>query len=122
MMDAMGGRFVIQEHTTEAGSHYDVMLEAGQALATWRLETLPGDLAAGEAAAAEALPDHRRAYLSYEGEISGGRGRVRIADRGEYRLHARDEDRWAFDLAGELATGRFELTRLAGPHWELRAV
>ena len=96
----MQRRFVIQNHKTRSGAHYDLMLEAGAALATWRIDRLPTDLRAGEALPARALPDHRLAYLSCEGEISGGRGRVRIAAGGTYRL----------------------LARLAGDRWQLRAV
>ena len=70
----MRRRFVIQKHTTGGASHYDLMLEAGGALATWRLRRLPTVMKPGGSMPAQALPDHRLAYLSYEGEISGGRG------------------------------------------------
>lgn len=49
------------------------------------------------------LSDHRIAYLDYEGEISGGRGRVERLLRGTYRLTQRDADRMVFDLNWELA-------------------
>ena len=97
----MRRRFVIQNHTTADGGHFDLMLEAGGALATWRLSRLPG----GEAQAAERLGDHRLAYLEYEGEISGGRGRVEIADRGSYRLLDEGDDLWRFELAGRRVRG-----------------
>jgi len=57
------------------------MLEAGSVLRTWALLEPPAG--AGEQAA-EALPDHRPEYLSYEGEVSGGRGSVTRWDEGMF--------------------------------------
>ena len=70
--------YVILKHTTQAGVHFDLLLDlTGKgALQTWQSETdprLPG-------ATFSRLPDHRRIYWTYEGEITGGRGQVeRIA-------------------------------------------
>jgi len=114
-------RFVIQLHTIAGGRHYDLMLEAGAALATWRLERLPEALGDGESLPAEALPDHRPAYLTYEGPISSGRGTVQIADAGAFRSIDRDENRWSFELQGRLVRGRFSLRRLEGDRWLLSA-
>src|SRR4051794_23553598 len=62
-------RFVLLRHETPAGSerptHFDLMLEHNGVLRTWALSGLP---AAGEPLLAEQLPDHRLAYLDYEGE------------------------------------------------------
>jgi len=78
-------RFVVLWHETPAGyprgSHFDLMLEQGEALRTWALENFP---APGESVIAERLPDHRLAYLQYEGEVQGERGTVRRVDAGEY--------------------------------------
>ena len=52
-MIPMAPRFVIQKHTAPTGDHYDLMLEAGDALATWRIDCPPGDLAEGESTAEE---------------------------------------------------------------------
>ena len=74
-MTARPRRWVVLSHTGHGPDHHDVMIERapGGELATWRARRwppTPGD-------ALEPLPDHRRAYLDYEGPISGGRGRVR---------------------------------------------
>ena len=76
-------RFVILEHD-HPDLHWDLMLEAGPFLKTWRLLKQPG-LNEGRM---EALPigDHRLAYLDYQGPVSGGRGVVRRWDRGEYEF------------------------------------
>jgi hypothetical protein len=80
-------RFVILLHETPAGSvratHFDLMLEHDGVLWAWALHALP---AIGESAAAERLPDHRLAYLDFEGPIAGGRGTVRRVAAGEYDL------------------------------------
>ncbi len=72
-------RYVILTHD-HPKLHWDFMLEWGGALRTWRLmqELSLGDIPA------EPLPDHRIAYLDYEGPISGNRGTVTRWDSGDY--------------------------------------
>jgi len=81
------GRYVVLWHETPADyprpPHFDLMLQAGDALATWAVERWPGP---GETVAAERLADHRRAYLTYEGPVSGDRGTVRRVASGAYTL------------------------------------
>ena len=60
-------RYVILEHETTGGSHFDFMLETGGTLKTWSISQPPLN---GVEMDAEALPDHRLAYLDYEGPIS----------------------------------------------------
>ncbi len=73
-------RFVVLEHRWD-GVHWDLMFEDGDVLRTWAIDV---PIAAGVELPARALGDHRRIYLDYEGEISGGRGSVRRFDRGFY--------------------------------------
>lgn len=73
-------RFVILEHD-HPHLHWDLMLEVGGVLRTWRLAQAP---APGITIAAEPLGDHRIDYLDYEGPVSGNRGTVRQWDGGEY--------------------------------------
>lgn len=60
------------------------MLEvAGQELLrTLQLQRWP--LAAGQSCACTELAPHRRGYLDYEGEITGGRGHVRRVAQGRW--------------------------------------
>ena len=87
-------RFVILAHTVNGETHFDLMLEVeGQEkLRTYQLAQWP--LAVGESCDCKQLDDHRRMYLDYEGEISGGRGSVkRVAQGawvGEYDLTSAD--------------------------------
>lgn len=73
-------RWTILEHDFP-WLHWDLLLERsdGTAAHTWRLLRQP---CCDEPIAAEPLPDHRLIYFDYEGEVSGGRGRVKRLDGG----------------------------------------
>jgi len=118
----MRRRFVIQLHAAASGEHYDLMIESGESLATWRLDRLPADLPAGESIPAAALADHRRFFLHYQGPLRCGRGSVRIADAGCCRFLDRREGCWIVELLGESVKGVFSLTRLDGGRWLLTAL
>ncbi len=72
-------RFAILTHD-HPFPHWDLLLEAGSFCRTWRLLSAPD---APGMIAAEAIADHRRAYLDYEGPVSGGRGSVTQWDAGD---------------------------------------
>ncbi len=100
-------RFVILEHDHPL-LHWDLMLESGPALRTWRLAQPP---APGVEIAAIALGDHRLAYLDYEGPVSGGRGTVRRWDAGDYVMTMSSADEVAVTLRGSRRRGRARLRR-----------
>jgi hypothetical protein len=74
-------RFVVLEHDFPE-RHWDLMLECGAVLRTWRLPAPPE---AARVLAAVKSFDHRPVYLDYEGPVSGNRGRVTRWDGGSYR-------------------------------------
>ncbi len=82
----MPPRWALLEHNFP-WLHWDLLLERsdGTAAHTWRLLRQPCN---GEPIAAEPLPDHRLVYFDYEGEVSGGRGRVKRLERGLCRAAA----------------------------------
>src|SRR5262245_46548016 len=106
-------RFVILEHDHPV-LHWDLMLEAGDVLWTWRLPVAP--TAGGDAMMAERLPDHRRAYLDYEGPVSGGRGTVKRWDAGAVALTS-TSDELRLRLEGQRLAGAVILKKLADDHW-----
>ena len=106
-------RYVILEHDHPV-LHWDLMLEAGAGLRTWRLAEPPRP---GRAAAATAIGEHRRAYLDYEGPVSGGRGRVTRWDAGTFSGEAGGADRVVVTLEGERVRGVLELRRSSGEEW-----
>ncbi len=105
-------RFVVLRHEMPADSdrpsHWDFMLQQGEALRTWALAEEPR---AGREVAAEQLADHRLAYLDYEGPVSGDRGTVTRWDQGEYRLIDESERQLQLELQGEQLDGRAVLTQ-----------
>jgi DNA polymerase Ligase (LigD) len=110
----MPSRYVILEHTHQ-GVHFDLMLEVGAKLRTWRLTTPPE---AGRAMPAEASFDHRLLYLDYEGPISGDRGHVRRWDTGTYEGEAAGEELIVIELAGQQLRGQLDLRHSSGQNWE----
>jgi hypothetical protein len=116
--------FVIQIHSGCGPTHYDLMLESGALLATWQLAASPEGMKAGQEIPARRLKEHRREYLTYEGEVSKGRGRVDRLDGGEFEIESQEESRWVFALHGGRISGEFELRRTGEDldAWVLRRV
>ena len=94
-------RFVILSHD-HPFPHWDLMLEVGSVLRTWRLREIPRP---GQAVLAESLGDHRIAYLDYEGPVSGGRGRVVRWDAGTFDLIAEGTGFLRMKLVGQKLCG-----------------
>ncbi|HEX3600091.1 MAG TPA: DNA polymerase ligase N-terminal domain-containing protein [Lacipirellulaceae bacterium] len=125
-------RFVLLYHDCPAtyprSSHWDLMLEEGNALRTWALPTLPRQwrrayeqtagaypnapaIAEADEVAAERLGDHRLDYLEFEGDISSNRGRVARVASGSYHREDNSADCIKFVLSGDLAISHVELRR-----------
>lgn len=95
------------------------MLERGDALLTWQLlrepvgpECLP--------ICARQIGSHRKAYLDYEGPVSGHRGVVQRVDAGWVDFEELGRDRCVIRLRAGRLDGRFALTR-SGEAWTLAA-
>ena len=113
-------RFVIQQHDRQdEPRHWDLLLEQGQALRTFRLDLAPADLVDRPA---KALPiaDHPTRFLTYEGPVNKGLGQVAIVERGTYQTLGQGDDTWDLELKGQTLKGRFRLTRSSADAWELR--
>jgi hypothetical protein len=65
-----------------------VEVTPGSPLITWRCDRWPID----RPTPLTFLPDHRNAYLEYEGPISGDRGHVMQVETGTYTLTTDAED------------------------------
>ncbi len=111
-------RYVILEHDYPE-LHWDLMLEAGEVLRTWRLAAPPQT---DERVRADPSFDHRRFYLDYEGPVSGNRGCVKAWDRGTYEALAEDAASIAVRLQGKRLRGAATLLREEGGPWHLRFV
>jgi hypothetical protein len=111
-------QFVVLTHD-HPFPHWDLLLEAGDVLRTWRLLDSPDT--AGPVRA-EALADHRREYLTYEGPVSGGRGHVARWDSGGFTLVEEAPDRLELQLSGQRLRGRASLAWGGDAQWTLLLV
>ena len=112
-------RFVILHHQGIDDPHFDIMLETapGSPLATWRAPlwpiTVPATLVQ--------LSDHRREYLEYEGEISGGRGHVTRIATGTYAINSQPDGSKMIQLDSP-GSPPLLLARLGENRWTARPV
>ena len=104
----MPTRFVILHHKLADSEHWDLMLERGEVMLTWQLEREPVDQA-GLPIPAERIGDHRKAYLEYEGPVSGDRGHVRRVDAGTVEFGEVGPNRVVVHLEGQRLAGSFTL-------------
>ncbi len=114
------GRFVVLFHRagprSQRGDHWDLMLEQSQGLWTWALEAPPTN----RPVSALRLADHRKAYLEYEGPLSGNRGEVSRWDWGHYRLLHHTDRELVIVFQGRKLQGSWRLSRQSPPdHWRL---
>lgn len=81
-------RFTISRHSgaPDGRDHFDLFLERGGTLKSWRLR----DSDFGDIAPASEAPDHDLKYLAYEGNLSPGKGSVAIVETGTWL-----EDSWS---------------------------
>lgn len=101
--------FVVLHHTGYGESHFDLMLSVDPdgPLPTWRCSSWPID----DATTFVALSAHRRVYLTFEGEVSGGRGRVRRVTTGTFSIRNETSETLSIIIDGRLV----ELPHAAGP-------
>jgi hypothetical protein len=108
-------RFVLLEHD-HPHRHWDLMLEVGAVLWSWRLDRPPE---AGARAAATRTADHRTLYLDYEGPVSGGRGTVRRHDQGTFDWLEQDAEQMRVRVAGKHLCGQLLIRRIRGEQWQV---
>jgi hypothetical protein len=102
-------RFTISQHAgSKEGDHFDLLLEHGETLKTWRLENTAFQFPQS----AKQIKDHRKLYLDYEGEVTGGRGTVKIWDTGTYLVDRWDDKHIRVALIGRQIRTRLRLDRV----------
>jgi hypothetical protein len=109
-------RFVVLRHEGVPSPHIDLMVEVtpGSSLITWRCDRWPID----GPTPLTFLPDHRNAYLEYEGPISGDRGHVTRVESGTYTLICADPDHpYCRDLTLFGETKQYQLRLLSPPDY-----
>ena len=110
-------RFVIQEHSKPDDLHWDLMLECGDILQTYRLSKPPEEILVSPAAA-EKIFDHPMRFLTYEGPVNDGKGNVKIADFGTYQETQSNESCIKLKLEGKILKGNFLLSHINENLWQ----
>jgi bifunctional non-homologous end joining protein LigD len=93
-------RFVIQRHKRQDEPvHWDLMLERDDFLETYRIGIAPEQWGSGPIEAVKIF-DHPLKFLTYEGSVNKGKGRVSIADSGTYEILTYNEDKMVIKFSG----------------------
>lgn len=93
------------------------MLESDNVLQTWRLDKNPKEIL-NHSAEAVKIFDHPLKFLTYEGPVNEGKGRVRITDAGTYKVMHENDEQIQLDLQGQILKGKFALTHIKDDHWQ----
>ena len=116
-------------HRTPTGSHHDWLVGgpdyrsvAGSRLWTARLGPASSAWHAVGRFEMQAQPAHRRAYLTYQGPISGGRGTVVRVDQGRVALRRWSDGRMLWDVRMRHFDGRIEAVRLSDDRWRAKVL
>jgi endonuclease/exonuclease/phosphatase (EEP) superfamily protein YafD len=98
--------FVIHKHTRNNEVHWDLMIEAGDVLKTWRLDNPPEKLVseANEKTKATPIQDHDKKFLTYQGSVNNGTGMAERVDEGTCRAN---EDFSQINVKGNKLKGDF---------------
>ncbi|MFH1615274.1 MAG: DNA polymerase ligase N-terminal domain-containing protein [Planctomycetota bacterium] len=111
-------RFVIQQHTTTSDVHWDFMLEQEKHLLTWRLP-LPPEKLLHQSSPAIKIFNHNLKFLTYQGPVNKGTGRVQIADEGTYSLLNIQPELIRIHLQGKHIKGIFTIRMIHNNQWSL---
>jgi len=109
-------RFVIQEHSTTTGVHWDFMFESGNTLKTYRLDKSPEDIPQCSANAVKIF-DHSLKFLTYQGPVNKGQGNVCLVEAGTYKMLQDKHDLIQLNLNGQILKGKFVLTNTKDDNW-----
>lgn len=111
-------QFVIQEHETPHGVHWDLMLEHEGALWTWRIGVHPSQIGQ-QPTAAERIADHPLKFLTYEGPVQKGTANVSIVDKGTVYFRKINTQIITLEFDGHFVNGIFTLLLEKVPFWTL---
>jgi len=109
-------RYVILHHTGHPAKqdHFDLMLEHQGALRTWVVED--AELSKGRAVQSF---DHRLAYVTHEGSVSGGRGEVRRVAGGAFEVVTWEARRIQIRMGDRMLTLATDQAPGEGAAWTL---
>ncbi len=94
--------------------HWDLLVEQGETLRSWRLLESPSRWVLATTPPtlpADSIPDHRLAYLDYEGPVSRERGTVTRWDAGTFERIEITDDHVRLRLHGGQLRGELTIDR-----------
>jgi hypothetical protein len=112
--------FVIHKHTLGNETHWDLMIESGNILKTWRLENPPEKLAT-EKTKATPIFDHDKKFLTYQGPVNNGKGKVEIVDEGTCIIETVNEMELKINFYGKILKNNFRCFKREN-NWLLESV
>ena len=112
-------QFIIHEHKTSDGVHWDLMLEEDDHLATYRLDSFPQD-ASTSPINAEKIFDHPLKFLTYEGSVNKGLGSVEIVEKGKYQILQEEASKKQIEFDGCIIKGIFTLQHIESDKWQIQ--
>ncbi len=103
--------FVIHEHHA-TNLHYDFRLEIDGVLKSWAIPKIPPKAKKIKRLAIQ-VEDHPIEYTNFEGIIKEGygKGKVKIWDKGTFKLEDRKENKIVLELNGKILKGKYVLVR-----------
>jgi hypothetical protein len=114
-------RYVIQEHTRADEIHWDLMLEHGDVLKTWRLDVQP-ELIGHDVVNAVKIFDHDLKFLTYQGAVNKGAGSVCIADEGPFEILEENAVTIHLHFHGRILSGNFILKQIEHDRWQITKI
>ncbi len=99
-------RFVIHKHTRGTDVHWDLMIECGDVLKTWRLGNPPEKLGT-EKTKATPIFDHDKKFLTYQGPVNNGTGNVELVDEGMCTIESDKENNLKITFEGKITKDTF---------------
>ncbi|MHC4125645.1 MAG: DNA polymerase ligase N-terminal domain-containing protein, partial [Planctomycetota bacterium] len=112
-------KFVIQKHSrSDQTAHWDLMLETGPSLETYRL-TLPPEKLVGQTCSAVRISDHPLKFLTYQGPVNNAAAQVQIADNGTCKILSSDRKHKTLQFKGNILKGKFTITHITEDQWQL---
>lgn len=103
-------RFVIHKHTRGNEVHWDLMIEAGDILKTWRLEKPPEKLATQKTKATPIF-DHDKKFLTYQGPVNNGKGTVEIVDEEICKIESNTKNEMKIKFDGKTIKRSFQFVQ-----------
>jgi hypothetical protein len=98
--------------------HYDLMLETGLSLMTFRLEVPPEKIPLGPVSI-ERIADHDLKFLTYTGPVNRGQGFFKIVESGTFELLSSTPARLQVRFTGQSLHGDYVIDLLDQANWRL---